>query len=346
MAAARINLPDKFCFLLVGLLIPALTANAVSLPFFEAFNTPTNDAVSTYTDLTYGDGGSGFNPSYVVKTDGILQVGSGDYPYYQAFGVTPDPFPTGELIIKLDMGWDGSINDPPVGVGFGGCGMRLGTKIEVGGATGSLNNIGFHPGYPGGALRVEGPGGFSGANMGWTPQPGVLNHMEIDSFPDGTFNVQVVDGTNPANVYTTSFVSPGAYGGEVAILAWAGGTGLYDNFSIRIAGAPLLGDYDNDGFVGAADYVVWRKNVGQPAGSLPNDNTGLPIGAEQYNLWRSNFGAPAAGSGSLTSSTVPEAPAIVLLLIGIVSPSITSRRRSACRTRLIAPNLRGRPGGN
>jgi hypothetical protein len=329
MAAARVNLPYKF-FLFVGLLTPALTTNAVSLPFFEGFNTPTNDAVSTYTDLTYGDGGSGFNPSYVVNADGILRVGSGDYPYYQAFGVTPDPFPTGELIIKLDMGWDGSINDPPVGPGFGGCGIRLGTKIEAGGATGSMNNIGFHPGYSGGALRVEGPGGFSGINMGWTPQPGVLNHMEIDSFPDGTFSVKVVDGTNPAHVFTTSFVSPDAYGGEVAILAWAGGTGLYDNFSVSVAGAPLLGDYNNDGFVNAPDYALWRKSVGQPAGTLPNDNTGLPIGADQYTLWRSNFGAPASGSGSLLSSSVPEPSSVVILLIATATTVFARRNLDRC----------------
>src|SRR5262249_21707971 len=110
MVVARINLPFPFCLLLAVVVATSPKASAVSLPFFEGFNTPTNDAVSTYTDLTYGDGGSGFNPSYVVNAAGILQVGSGDYPYYQAFGVTPDPFPTGELIIKLDMGWDGRIN--------------------------------------------------------------------------------------------------------------------------------------------------------------------------------------------------------------------------------------------
>ena len=324
MVAAHVNLPCRFSFLFVLLLSIPITANAVSLPFFEGFNTPTNDAISTYTDLTYGDGGSGFNPSYVVNADGVLRVGSGDYPYYQAFGVTPDPFPTGELIIKLDMGWDGSINDPPVGIGFGGCGMRLGTKIEAGGATGSKNNIGFHPGYPGGALRVEGPGGFGGTNMGWTPQPGVLNHMEIDSFPDGTFNVKVVDGTNPAHVFTTSFVSPDAYGGEVAILAWAGGTGLYDNFYISAADQPLYGDYNNNGFVDSADYVLWRKGA-------PLQNEFETLGTdtpEDYTYWRAHFGAPASGSGSLSSSGVPEPSSLCISLIAAVAIPAASRRRS------------------
>src|SRR6478672_4229139 len=191
MAAARVNLPYRFCLTFVVLLTTSLEANPVSLPFFEGFDTRTNDAISTYPNFTFDDGGSGINPSLVVNANGVLQVGSGGFPYYPAFGVTPNPFPTGEIIIKCDMGWDGSINDPPVGIGFGGTGLRFGTKFEVGGATGSLNVMGFHPGYtsPPGALRVEGPGGFGTTNMGWVPQPGVLNHVEIDSFPDGLFNI-------------------------------------------------------------------------------------------------------------------------------------------------------------
>src|SRR5690242_18446482 len=213
MAAARVNSFCRLCSLVVLLCaIPITASAATSLPFFEGFNTPTADAIATYTDLTWDDGGSNLTPPYTVGADGVLHVGDGGFPYYPAFGITPDPVPTGEIIIKLDMGWDGSINVPVNGPGFGGVGIRLGAKS----APDSINNVGFHPVYPGGALRVEGPGGFANTNMGWTPQRGVLNHMEIDSFPDGTFNIKVVDGTNPANVFKKSFVSPDAYGGEVA----------------------------------------------------------------------------------------------------------------------------------
>lgn len=326
MAAAPIKLLCRFCVLFVVLLTTSLKANPVSLPFFESFNTQTNDAISTYPNFTFDDGGSGITPSLVVNANNVLQVGSGGFPYYPAFGVTPDPFPTGELVIKCDMGWDGRINDPPVGAGFGGAGLRFGTKIETSGATGSLNVMGFHPGYPSSPIRVEGPGGFPNTNMGWTAALGVLNHVEIHSFPNGLFNIKIVDGTNPANVFTTSFTSPGAYGGEIAFIAFAGGSGLYDNLSISVAGAPLYGDYNNDGFVNAADYSLWRKNVGQPAGTLPNDNTGLPIGVDQYTLWRSNFGVPGAGSGSLLSSSVPEPSSLLILLMGTAAAAVARRR--------------------
>ena len=43
------------------------------------------------------------------------------------------------------------------------------------------------------------------------------------------------------------------------------------------------GDYNGNGAVDAADYVLWRKS--------PGDFGGSPTG---YNTWRSNFGNPSA----------------------------------------------------
>jgi hypothetical protein len=66
------------------------------------------------------------------------------------------------------------------------------------------------------------------------------------------------------------------------------------------------GDYNQNGTVDAADYVVWRKGLG--AIYTQND----------YNVWRTNFGRTAAsGSGAAAgpaSSAVPELAALQLLL--------------------------------
>ncbi|HJQ79010.1 MAG TPA: PEP-CTERM sorting domain-containing protein [Lacipirellulaceae bacterium] len=65
----------------------------------------------------------------------------------------------------------------------------------------------------------------------------------------------------------------------------------------------LGGDFNGDGRVDAADYVVWRKNNGT---------------TEEYNEWRSNFGASSGGSGSLVSSgggTVPEPSTWLMALL-------------------------------
>ena len=73
------------------------------------------------------------------------------------------------------------------------------------------------------------------------------------------------------------------------------------------------GDYNDDGEVDAADYVVWRKNVGT-MNMLPNDPDGGTIGSNQYNTWRANFGE-MSGSGS-GLGVVPEPSSVLLMLIG------------------------------
>jgi hypothetical protein len=72
------------------------------------------------------------------------------------------------------------------------------------------------------------------------------------------------------------------------------------------------GDYNDDGKVDAADYVVWRKNEGT-MNVLPNDPHGGTIGALQFNTWRANFGNMAGSGTGLDSSnaSVPE-PAMAL----------------------------------
>jgi hypothetical protein len=68
----------------------------------------------------------------------------------------------------------------------------------------------------------------------------------------------------------------------------------------RALGGALEGDYNHDGAVNAADYVVWRKTLNTPA---------------TYNTWRTNFGR-TAGSGSLVSgAAIPEPASCVLMFL-------------------------------
>jgi autotransporter-associated beta strand protein len=78
------------------------------------------------------------------------------------------------------------------------------------------------------------------------------------------------------------------------------------------------GDYNSDGAVNAADYVVWRKN--------PEAFGGTPGG---YNTWRANFGAGGgSGSGLGGAAGVPEptAGALMLLALGFVTSATRSKR--------------------
>lgn len=69
---------------------------------------------------------------------------------------------------------------------------------------------------------------------------------------------------------------------------------------LRAAGGPADGDFNDDGFVDAADYAAWRDNLGAPAGTLPNDPNEGPIGAEQYQTWRDNYGQAGGADGALS----------------------------------------------
>jgi hypothetical protein len=102
---------------------------------------------------------------------------------------------------------------------------------------------------------------------------------------------------------------------------------IADCAPLETEGIPdLLGDYNDDGQVDAADYVVWRKNPGAFGGD--------PGG---YNTWRANFGAAVGGGSSSGAATaVPEPSAFVSLLIGLAAlarPARTAIRPGPRRRR-------------
>ena len=57
--------------------------------------------------------------------------------------------------------------------------------------------------------------------------------------------------------------------------------------------AVINADYNDDGIVNAADYVVWRKTDGTQAG---------------FNNWRANFGKTVAGGGAGAGGSVSAVP--------------------------------------
>lgn len=306
-----------------------LQAGPVTLPFFEDFSTPAEDAVAAYPQFTAQTPNvpGARDPMWRVTENGILRAGTTAWgPTKEpSFSVTPDPKPTGEIIIKVDMGWNGEDNIPtPVPPGNGATGLRLGRFEDT---QDSENTLVFHPGYTPipGALRVEGDGGFGNRDMGWVPAPGVLHHVEIHSFPNGLFNIKVTDGEDSSKVYETSFTNPFAYGGDIGFLSVAGGSPMYDNLSITLAGAnPVVqGDYNNNGTVDAADYALWRDGA-----ALQNEGVTLGTNSpEDYDFWRARFGANSGAGAGIVS--VPEPSSTVLILSILAVPLFRSCSRTS-----------------
>jgi hypothetical protein len=78
----------------------------------------------------------------------------------------------------------------------------------------------------------------------------------------------------------------------------------------------IPGDYNQNGNVDAADYVIWRDMFGQTGTNLAADGNGDGmIGTADYNVWRAHFGQTAIGSGGQgdIAPAVPEANSIALL---------------------------------
>jgi hypothetical protein len=83
------------------------------------------------------------------------------------------------------------------------------------------------------------------------------------------------------------------------------------------------GDYNDDGTVDAADYVVWRKNLGT-SNTLPNDDEiGGTIGEDHYDLWVMNFGDGGGGAGALVAA----APEPASWLLAAVAVCVFASRR-------------------
>ena len=91
----------------------------------------------------------------------------------------------------------------------------------------------------------------------------------------------------------------------------------------------IPGDYNADGIVDAADYTVWRDNVGN-AIQLPNDDS-LGIATDDYERWKVHFGASTElfADNLAIRSVVPEPSLIAVAILIIVATFVTRWRTSS-----------------
>jgi hypothetical protein len=140
--------------------------------------------------------------------------------------------------------------------------------------------------------------------------------FEVVPFLNGEEVLQDPVIFNATGYYGQSFsynTTPNPWGQSTAPLAG------YDKYTIdlyvdfawtalTLIGAPIPGppgDYNGDGTVNAADYVLWRKTDGSP---------------DAYTTWRTHFGQ-TVGSGA---GTIPE-PATLLVVVIAVTAALARR---------------------
>jgi serralysin len=182
-----------------------------------------------------------------------------------------------------------------------------------------------------------------------TPLGGVFNQGVEGSGQQSSFNANArndlalsIFASNGTTLLGTANLT-GAGGVESLIdlsIATAGKyfariTGASDNvqlYQLQLAATALsvvlVGDYNLDGKVDAADYSVWRDSLGRVGSGLAADGNGDGrIDANDYALWRTHFGTSASGSASIVGGgSVPEPASGVLVLLALVAAPRIRRR--------------------
>ncbi|QDT69689.1 Cadherin domain protein [Planctomycetes bacterium MalM25] len=129
--------------------------------------------------------------------------------------------------------------------------------------------------------------------------------------------------TIPVTQSATYAAASGLFAGVRGLANSSNSTFLIDRFAYQVAtpSAPLPGDYNQDGFVNAVDYSVFRDQLGQSGDDLTADSDGSGTVDEVDRVtWRSNYGlelptAPATASKPIAGPIANQATASPLALL-------------------------------
>jgi hypothetical protein len=95
----------------------------------------------------------------------------------------------------------------------------------------------------------------------------------------------------------------------------------------------LPGDYDENGVVDTADYVVWRNAMGVAPFKLANESASLGVvNQADYDVWKAHFGQslPGSGGGSgsgVSHAVVPEPTCWIIALLALSAATLARRER-------------------
>ena len=200
---------------------------------------------------------------------------------------------------------------------------------------------GVSPGASPARVNIEGSANFAASNTLFIELGGLAAGTEFDVLEiggradlGGTLDVSLLGGFIPSagdrfDVLTAALVQGTFDTKSLPTLA----DGLQwlvdyrtDGMSLLVSSASLAGDYNGNGIVDAADYTMWRNNLGAPAGTLLNDPAGGVIGTAQYAQWKAHFGQNVgAGSGASSLAAVPEPATVVMLILGMLALRLPRR---------------------
>jgi serralysin len=183
-----------------------------------------------------------------------------------------------------------------------------------------------------------------GLNAMLTPRGGIFNHgvqggsqSQINANADGDLRMSIF-GSDGQTMLASADHRPagdteslsGVYlpaAGQyfVQVTGESDAVQLYQlDLSLVAAASLLRGDFNYDGEVDAADYVVWRKSLAERGIGLAADaNYDLIVDDTDYRIWRQNVGLTAASAAAAYLASVPEPGSCMLAALAAL---ITLRR--------------------
>jgi hypothetical protein len=185
-----------------------------------------------------------------------------------------------------------------------------GGTVAPGNGVGELAITGRFANGPNGTVAVE----LAGNAMGQYDKLTVTGGSSLE----GTLAVSLLGGFAPTagsvfTILTTTEDIGGAFNNLLAPDGFNWRANYNANNLQLVVGNP--GDFNFDGSVNAADYVVWRNNS---------------LGPLNFAAWRSHFGVTyGSGAGLDNSAGVPEPGTIAL--VGLAACGLAFRRRCATR---------------
>lgn len=263
------------------------TINSVTLRLIQTFDPNATVAIERTLDFTYRGG------MQLAPTTDVYSVNNGAVDFdetldsWRSFTADGDPATDASRNAFLNSG-----------------------KISQ---LGSLTNVV----NPSGILGAGAPVTFSAPSLtslvqGWVD--GTLSNLGLLLLNPATITGPPAGPADIMARYATHESSMSLNGGNSnlggTVLNWAP-----PQLIISYGAAGLTGDYNGNGKVDAADYVLWRND--------PASFGGTPAG---YNTWRGNFGTGAGSGSALGGSAVPE-PAMWILLLSVMVAALGVRPR-------------------
>ena len=202
------------------------------------------------------------------------------------------------------------------------------TSYQVTSASAALDVSKWNPIANGNEYEEEFPAWYED-DIGWEAGPNASNSELVEWYLAGDSTLEPGQRMHLGKVFNPAGAHDVVFQYSLPDETVKTGSVEYIAFPVQ----PVNGDYNDNDIADAADYVLWRKNVGT-TNTLANDPIGGEIDEDQYNQWRANFGKPATPMATLgAGSSVPEPMTVAMFLIAVALCQLTWSRSAGSAAR-------------